>query len=154
MEISQRAEQLYSRHPRATIAALVILFLGLAAIFETRNNEDSPRETEDLTSLDTFIPTGFVLVPISVQNLTTLDSMIGPYAMVDLYAEGETTATGRGLRLIRSPRDPSQFAVLVPDAAAKQIVQKSSHPFQVIVKNPEQKTKSFEARTHSIHWED
>lgn len=89
-------------------------------------------------AVDTYIPSGFVLVPITVQNLASLDSLVGQFGVVDLYVEGENAALGRGLKLIRSPNDPAQFAVLVPENQAREIVRAGYKPFQVIVQNPKQ----------------
>lgn len=118
-------------------------FLLVSILVESSDNSKLPDESANVTeeSMDTFIPSGFVLVPIEVQNLASLDSIVGQFGVVDLYTDGEKNPLASGLKLIRSPRDPSQFAVMVPEHNSKEIVKYSGKPFMVIVQNPNQ-TKS------------
>ncbi len=107
-------------------------------------------------SVDTFIPSGFVLVPIEVQNLASLDSIVGQFGVVDLYTENEKNPLATGLKLIRSPRDPSQFAVMVPERFSKEVVKYSSKPFMVVVQNPNQDKSEMRknAQQKRIVWEE
>lgn len=86
--------------------------------------------------IDTFIPDGYVLLPIEVQNLESLDSLIGQYGVVDLYSPGEPTAVAKGLKIVRSPKDPSEFSVLVPEAESATLIRAETKPFLVVVQNP------------------
>lgn len=97
----------------------------------------SPVVNEQDQSVDTFIPAGFVLVPIQIQNLEALQAMIGGFARVDLYPNGKSHPLVRGVRLIRSPREPSQMAVLVNEDLSPMIVQASQVPLWVVVQNRE-----------------
>lgn len=69
---------------------------------------------------DTHIPADFTMVTIQLANREAIDTLIGPFAVVDLYtepSEGQRHGrlVGKNLKLIRAPLDPMQFAVLVPN---------------------------------------
>lgn len=110
-----------------------------------RENPQSP------LSLDTYIPEGFVLVPIEVQNYESLDLVIGKFGVVDLYQSSDTKTgakagklkpIAKAIKILRSPMNPSLFAVLAPDDQAHIIV-KHPGPFQVVVQNPKQRGTDF-----------
>jgi hypothetical protein len=140
------------------IPAILIIFFALLAALVGSNSSNGQiaHAPESTAALDTFIPNGFVLVPIEVQNLAALDSMVGQFGVIDLYASGEGTPVGQGLKLVRSPQDAAQFAVLVAENDAREIVRLSDKPFQVVVQSPDKakaevrKTKA----TQHIVWED
>jgi hypothetical protein len=67
--------------------------------------------------------------------LEALQAMIGGFARVDLYPNGKSQPLVRGVRLIRSPRDPSQMAVLVNENLSPMVVQASQAPLWVVVQN-------------------
>ncbi len=76
---------------------------------------------------DTHIPPGYVLVPIEVQNFDSLDSILGPYALVDLFqnqsdASSAVKVVARNVRLLRAPQNPSHFAVLVQESSVDRIL--------------------------------
>ncbi len=87
--------------------------------------------------LDTHIPRGFVLIPIDVQNYEALDSILGPYGIVDLFKVGPENKAGalvaRNVRLLRAPHNPSHFAALVPESEAPRIFDHGGS-FVVVVK--------------------
>lgn len=90
--------------------------------------------------LDTHIPRGFVLVPIEVQNYEALDSILGRFGLVDLF-QGQNTQglrqrlVMRNVRMLRAPRNPSHFAVLVREVDVAEVL-RFGGPFTVIVKRP------------------
>lgn len=135
--------------------AIVMFFLGVAWWIDQSNAKAmAPTATEEIDTLDVLIPDGFALVPIAIQNLASLDALVGQFAVVDIYTEGGSTPIATGLRLIRSPRDPSQFSVLVSNEHSSEIVSKSVKPLQVVVQNPnQQKSHVNKKRNSKIVWE-
>lgn len=137
MKIITLADQLLKKYPRRIMVISIVFFLTLAVINRNLNSKSIMLvQDEDTTSIDTFIPNGFALVPIEIQNLSTLDSIIGQFAIVDLYNQGSSEIIAQDLKLIRSPKDPSQFAVLVAQQTANSIVKRSQNPFHIVIKNP------------------
>lgn len=108
-----------------------------------------------LPEIDTLIPRGYVLVPITVQNSESLDSVFGSHGIVDLYSVNDTTLTkGRrvasGVKLLRAPKNPSQFGVLIEDQFSSSLLNEGATFFVVIhhpkdsgtpIEIPKKKTK-------------
>ncbi len=120
---------------------LVIFFmLGVVALYLDFAKSKSTVKT-DVTSaaqIDTFIPEGFVLVPIEIQNYDSLDALMGDFAMVDLFATHNQNKSKKLLenaKLIRAPLNPKQFAILVSEDVASNIM-KVDPPYFVILLNP------------------
>jgi len=109
---------------------------------------------ESMHSPDTFIPAGFVLVPIEIQNLQNVDSMIGNYGIVDIYNGKKNEPILRSARIIRSPLDPGQFAVMVSDRDAPVLIAETHEPLRIVLQNPasspQQKTKIKSLSTRQI----
>ncbi len=147
------------QHPRVSLAVVVAFFLIVAFVADYKPEKKSPLAPtphEEDSVIDTYIPDGFVLVPIDVQNLASLDAMVGQFGVVDLYTENQDLAVATGLRIIRSPKDPSQFGVLVPQMRSRDIVKKNARPYIVVVQNPKQKHTQFKkeiAPSTQIVWE-
>ncbi len=92
-----------------------------------------------LPEADTIIPRGFVLVPIELENQRSLDSIVGAYAIVNLYMGSQLSdqkgkLVGRHLRLLRAPLNPEQFAVLVPEDDVAQFATPAAK-FYAVVEN-------------------
>lgn len=118
---------------------MIILFgaLSLLPLFASLWPDPPPATRAE--ALDTHIPKGYVLVPIEVQNFEALDSILGRYAFVDLFrSDGNKRTQGpiaQNVRLLRAPRNPSHFAVLLPEKDSAEILSYSG-PYFVIVKRP------------------
>lgn len=88
--------------------------------------------------VDTFIPKGFVLVPIEVVNYEALDSILGKFGIVDLLTpqeSGGARPVARNVRILRAPRNPSHFAVLIKESDTQSILRYGSS-FHVLIKRP------------------
>lgn len=117
------------------LIALVPISLSFA-----KPNESRQVPTGGAGAVDTYIPKGFVLVPIEVQNYEALDSILGSFGIVDLYqaqgAEGtKLRLAARNVRLLRAPQNPMHFAVLIQETQASQVLRDGGQ-FTVIVKRP------------------
>jgi hypothetical protein len=120
---------------------VLVLTLGVAAaLIQFQKSEEAPVVYQEPVSIDTFIPEGQSLVPIQVANFESLDQIIGQYGVVDLLStplipgeKGKRVAYG--VKLIRSPKNPRHFSVLIPADKAPQLVGYQG-PFTVVVRNP------------------
>ena len=148
----------YLKKNQKRIAVILMVFFMVCAWLIQSKEETSIdlNPTTDVESIDTYIPNGFVLVPIEIQNLNALDSLVGQFAIIDLYIPNHDQPLVSGVKLIRSPKDPSQFAVLVQDQLSQSIVKKSQNPFQVVVQNPKQNQVKIyhKPKLTRIKWED
>lgn len=111
-----------------------------------------PESSHESADVDTVIPAGFMLVPIQLSNAEALTSLIGQFAVVDLYTVNEKDRTGvkvaSAVRLIRAPLDPQQFAVLVREDESSKIVSYDGRFFAAL-KNRDDK-KSLPARKNPL----
>jgi hypothetical protein len=82
-----------------------------------------------------------VLVPIELQNSESLASLIGSYAVVDLFRGPNSQRVGKRLKLLRAPMNPQQFAVLVPEGEVSTLLQ-TPGPFWAAIQNPQQNRTS------------
>lgn len=127
-----------------------VLFAGALAWYwdQTTPKETSdPHRPEKIDAADTFIPAGFVLVPIEVANYESLDSILGKFGVVDLYVPAADPArpprkVASRIKILRAPLNPSHFAVLAREEDSVRLVQQAS-PFTVVVQNPARSGTSF-----------
>lgn len=128
------------------------LFIGIALLtlisFFIHPATSEKKETQEpIESFDTYIPEGHSLLPIEVANYETLDSLLGPFGVVDIFTVPQSP-TDKALRIayrvkiLRAPRNPSHFAILVPFERVKSIL-KYAGPFMVSVQNPKSSGTSF-----------
>src|SRR4051794_25525844 len=91
------------------------IFLTLYYIVNRSAAPAKEVKAEPAAEADTYIPSGHVLVPIQIENSESLNAVMGPFAIVDLYSDssGHNTLVAEKVKLIRAPLNPQQFAVLV-----------------------------------------
>jgi len=117
------------------------LVLGLFSFLVQRQPSPqlvSAHKVED--SLDTYIPENQSIVPIQVANYESLDQVIGQYGVVDLYTipvseKEKAQKIAHAVKLVRSPKSPRHFNVLLPANEAYRIAGHSGE-FNVTVRNP------------------
>jgi hypothetical protein len=126
---------------------LVVAFVILGGLTLLLDQKPSKAQSVDPTSVDTYIPEGMTLVPIEIQNIEALKSVLGNFGVIDLYLpsfEGNQPPKkiASGVKIMRAPLNPDVFAVLVREENAPQIAQ---HPgaFFVTVLNPKTQKSKF-----------
>ena len=131
--------------------------LMLVILVATQLISFSPPETADHLpeSADTFIPAGFVLVPLELQNAESLSSLMGSFALVDLFTGlpgSRNQRVGKRLKLLRAPLNPQQFAVLVPEKDVSQLLS-SSGPYWAALQNPNEKSPGSISKKQNVRIE-
>ena len=129
------------------------IFMTAFTFFLSYEQDDSNKNTESKIqeSPDTFIPNGYVLVPIVVSNFESLNALVSQYAIVNLYAvnnrndfysqgslsqlKKQVKTVAERIKLIRSPLNPEKFAVLSPESQAEALITYNGE-FFVTVQNP------------------
>jgi hypothetical protein len=131
-----------------SVAAIILLTIAyeIDNSLSPHSNTKSENQELDSESADTIIPKGFVLVPIEIQNIDSLNSLVGPYSMVDLFTTSAPNQkpgnrVGRKLKLLRAPLNPQSYAVLVPEKDASTLMA-SQGPYVAVIQNPNQTTNS------------
>lgn len=128
----------------ATVMAAFALFLS----YNKNDNNVNNKVDRIQESPDTFIPNGYVLVPIMVSNFESLNALVSQYAIVNLYAvnshsnhfstsqiKKQVKTVAERIKLIRSPLNPEKFAVLAPESQAEALITYNGE-FFVTVQNP------------------
>ncbi len=146
-----KTSRIFRSHPTVVWCVLAGLTLSAAIYRETSRASSNERPLDQEESVDTFIPAGFVLVPIEVLNYESLDSVLGRFGVVDLYSADPSTGkkaekVASRIRILRAPRNPNQFAVLAPEEESTDLVKDGSGYF-VVVQNPKLGGTVFEKRT-------
>lgn len=118
------------------------LALGLISfLMQKRPDEHTPAQAEvSVGNLDTYIPENQSIVPIQVANYESLDQVIGQFGVVDLYTipmsdKEKSQKIAHAVKLVRSPKSPRHFNVLLPADEAYRIAGHSGE-FNVTVRNP------------------
>lgn len=116
--------------------------VGAFAILKSTPPPAKPVEEIIPESVDTYIPHGFTLIPLEISNTDALASIMGNMGgVVDLYLAPNESRKG-GIRvatrvkLLRAPRNPEQFAVLIKESEGQRVLQFSG-PFIAVVQNPD-----------------
>jgi len=139
------------------IAAFAILgFVALMMNFSHEPPAEKEASAENPLSVDTYIPKGFVLIPLQLANAEALSSLVGDVGgIVDLYLASRTGQSaklkvGSKLKLLRAPLNPQQYAVLVKESESSQILSLPG-PFIAVVQNPAEKGQnSFQHPSRSL----
>jgi hypothetical protein len=119
---------------------ITIAFFSLCGFALSRPATSAITPEKSSESFDTLIPDGFSLLPIEVANYETLDSLLGTFGVVDLFTapqnpDEKSRRIAYRVKILRAPRNPSHFAVLVPFEMVKNIL-RFPGPFMVSVQNP------------------
>lgn len=123
------------------LVILTVLGLGLLALLSHSPAKDTQASTQEepFQGVDTYIPSGHVLIPIEIANAESLGSLIGSSAVVDLYTmRSEDMRRGKKIasriKLVRAPLNPQLFAVLVRENESSFIMNQNG-PFWVTLQN-------------------
>ena len=152
--MKQFKEQLKSltSHKIGYFLVLTIVMTTFAFFLSYDRDDDTENvESKVQESPDTFIPEGYVLVPIMVSNFESLNALVSQYAIVNLYAvnnpndfhlqsslsqiKKQVKLVAERIKLIRSPLNPEKFAVLSPESQAEALITYNGE-FFVTIQNP------------------
>lgn len=121
-----------------------ILLGFFSVLISLQNSSDPIKKESNYESVDTFIPKGFVLIPLELQNADSLSPIIGEMGgVVDLYTIQTEShkgglKIGSRLKILKAPLNPHQYAVLVPEQKSHQVLAFTG-PFMAVIQNPEEK---------------
>lgn len=148
MKFKDWLEQKIKDEWKPSLRHLVIMVFGFGfSLFLYWQEHQSQPMGSPKKPISTFIPSGFVLVPILVENFASLDQILGRFGVVDLYHVGTdpqkpAQLVAKNIKLLRSPAQNDQFGVLAPEDRASDLV-KMTGPFRVVVQNPDSTGTEF-----------
>jgi len=137
IKISKETIQKWFQDPRNRTLAIAMALMLVIVIGVNLTSSPPTIDTAEEASADTYIPDGYVLVPIEIQNAESMSSLIGSVAVVDLFRGPSSQRVGRRLRLLRAPLNPQQFAVLVPEGEVSTLMS-TPGPYWAAIQNPQQ----------------
>lgn len=107
---------------------------------KTQPNTNNQIEIQD--SIDTYIPKGYVLIPIDLVNRESIVSIIDQTSLVDLYYQKKSLSKSikiaSRVKLIRAPLNPNQLAVLISEDDSHQILTYEG-PYFAVIQNKREK---------------
>jgi hypothetical protein len=132
----------------STAAILLMMLLSLGPSGNSIAKPDSEHSTAQ--SLIDQVPDGFVLVPIEPLNFEAIDALVENHVYVDLYRASDDDPLNsdsgdsirrkrliaRGLPMVRAPKNPSKFAVLVKEADSDILARLGAPVLVVVRKRP------------------
>lgn len=132
-----------TQHRFAPYLAIVLFACVFTILWELRFAEGPAKPQEKpqkARTADTYIPAGYVLVPITIANQDALHSLLGEHGVVDLFLPAKSPQEkplriAQQIKLLRAPRNPHQFAALAPDYLSGQFA-RLNEPLFAVVKNP------------------
>lgn len=135
-----------------------ILIMGMILLLshnQKKSSDDSLGAHTSTMPLDTFVPSGYVLVTLQLTNGESIDSMMGNYGMVDLYPANSNefiqddndksfnshqnlaaSPIATHLRIIRAPNNQKLFGVLVPEGS-RTLIQLLAVPVFAVIQRPD-----------------
>lgn len=127
------------------LALSFLVFIVFALIYSWTKPKEKAQASEKIYA-DTYIPKGYVLVPVELANFDSVSALVDQFGVIDLYAgapqsEGSIKIASR-IKMLRAPLNPRLFAVLVSEKDSVSIMKKAG-PFWAVVQN----RQSFQEKT-------
>lgn len=135
---------------------LSVCMVFVLVITQKVNSEPATAHQETSMNSDEYIPEGHSLVPLQLQNSEALQSLVGGFAVVNLYSASmdgisKGNLVGRKVKLIRSPKQPDQFSALVKSEEAPLLLGQSSPLFAVILSRADTQNSGFNIKKAKIN---
>lgn len=112
----------------------------ITAVVSMSRGDDTVKPAAAEQSMLEKLPDGFMIAPIDPINIDSLDSIFEQHGYADLYrADGEKgkgQRIARGLPLIRAPRNPRRFAVLVREEQSSVLASLNEPVLVILRKKP------------------
>ena len=134
---------IHSKDQKNKILMGSFILLGLICLLlptKPAEKNQTPSVTNE-NSVDTYIPRGYVLVPIELANANSLGSLLSETGgVVDLYLpQGKTSIkVASKLKILKAPYNPELYAVLVREQESAKLLNYVG-PFIAVVQNPDEK---------------
>ena len=128
----------------------VFMFVFFVFVYVyTTLDERGAKPQEKLLTVDTLIPNGYALVPIELENISAIASVIEDFGVIDIYLGKNNARNAKKLfqkvKILRAPNNPNAYAVLLPDHLSSELL-KHEGPFFAVIQN-----KAEAAENPSVH---
>ncbi len=140
---------LEDKNARLTIIVTLVvsLIIIIAPLFNNKTKQSNPVASENLNHgqnkeqsqeyLSGYIPEGYVLIPLEIENIDSISNLVERAARADLYSSSQTLNGKRQLalkniKIIRNAPDLSYFSALIEEGQNKHIEMLSQPVFAVL----------------------
>lgn len=134
MDIKARLKQSLQQHKYFVFMFFFFIFVY---IYTTFGSETQPAK-EKLLTVDTLIPNGYALVPIELENISVIASLIESYGVVDIYLGKSNSRNSKKIfqkvKILRAPNNPHAYSLLLPDHLSSVLMQYEG-PFFAVIQN-------------------
>ena len=126
----------------------IFVILGLISfLFSQKTEAPEEQAQQKQVEIDELIPEGYFLLPLELTNREALVSMIGDTSIVDIFTIHPQTLNPQKkiasrVKLIKSPKNPDQFALLLKESNTMDIL-KYSGPYFATIQNRRNRKTSF-----------
>lgn len=135
MDIKTRLTQSLQQHKYFVFMFFFFIFVY---IYTTVGKESAPAQQEQLLTVDTLIPNGYALVPVELENIAAIASLIEGYGVVDIYLGKSSARTSKKIfqkvKILRAPNNPHAYSLLLPDHLSSVLMQYEG-PFFAVIQN-------------------
>lgn len=134
MNLKNKLKQSIHNHKYFVFMFLLFIFVYIYTSIG-KLKTDQPTET---LSVDTLIPAGYTLVPIELENINAISSLIDGFGVVDIYVGKAQSGSSKKLlqkvKILRAPNNPQAYSILVPDRLSA-VLFKYEGPFYAVIQN-------------------
>ncbi len=113
--------QVFQKHP-TLCKTIIASLLGVSLVASKWDKSETQPNNRYNVPVDTFIPRGYVLIPMNIENYENLDSILGSQGIVNIYSKSEEqvepTQIATSVRVLRAPNAPEKLSILSPEASA------------------------------------
>lgn len=137
MDLKSRIKLSLQQHKYFVFMFLFFVFVYIYSTFDERG----AKPEEKLLTFDTLIPKGYALVPIELENISAIASLIESYGVVDIYLGANDSQKSKKIlqkvKILRAPNNPNAYSLLLPDHLSSDVL-KYKGPFFAVIQNKAQ----------------
>lgn len=134
MDIKSRFKISLQQHKYFIFMFVFFVFVYVYTTLEERGQKPQ----EKLLTVDTLIPNGYALVPIELENISAIASLIESYGVVDIYLGKNQSQKSKKIfqkvKILRAPNNPHAYSLLLPDHLSSDLL-KYEGPFFAVIQN-------------------
>lgn len=133
----------------------VFMFVFFVFVYVwTTLDERGTKPQEKLLTVDTLIPNGYALVPIELENISAIASLIEGYGVVDIYLGKNNSRHAKKIfqkvKILRAPNNPNTYSLLLPDNLSSELI-KYDGPFFAVIQNKAEASDNPAVREHVVN---
>ncbi len=132
-----KGSETYKNYPQLSLLGFVAAAALVTSLMNVKKQTDVVAlDGADSETIDTLVPYGHNLIPITLANAESLQSVMGAFGVADIYEPEAKAPLVSNVKIIRSGSDLMEFAILVKSELSNRVIKASQLPLLAIIKNP------------------